>query len=135
MARSVKEWVGATDNSKVPDSVRLRIFRSAGGVCHISGVVIQSGDKWELEHLVPLSMGGRHAESNLRPALVDAHKEKTAAEATARAKADAVAKKHLGITEPKQKIQSKGFAPKPTKAEKNRTFYAGIVRRPMFVEN
>ena len=140
MSRSVAEWVAKHDDQKVPDSVRLRIYRNAGGVCHISGIVIQPGQPFELEHVVPLStvpgvVSGLHRESNLRPALVAAHKEKTAAEATARAKADAIAKKHLGIAAPTKKIQSAGFAPKPSKAEKNRAFYAGIVRRPMFVED
>ena len=110
MSRSVAEWIGKTDDSKIPASVRLRIFRNAGGVCHITGVVIKSGQQWDAEHVVPLSMGGSHRESNLRPALKAAHKEKTSQEAEVRAKADAVAKKHLGIEPPKAKIQSAGFA-------------------------
>lgn len=134
MSRSVAEWIGKTPDSKVPDSVRLRVFRDHGGKCYLSGAEIRS-QPWQLEHVKPLSMGGEHRETNLRPALVDAHKVKTSAEATARAKADAVAKKHLGITEPKQKIQSAGFAPKPSKAEKNKAYYAGIVWRPMFMED
>lgn len=73
-------------------------------------------------------MGGRHAEDNLFPVLVDAHKLKTAAEATARAKADAAAKRHLGITTPGQKIQSRGFAlsNKEAKRAASRAFYEAI---------
>ena len=135
MSRSVTFWVGKTDDSKVPDTVRLRIFRRENGVCYLSGARIEAGSKWELEHRVPLSMGGKHAETNLFPALVEPHKAKTAAEAKGRAKADAVAKRNLGITAPKQKIQSAGFRgpDKETKRAAKNAFYHELVRRPMFV--
>lgn len=97
MSRSVPEWIGKTDDAKVPTSVRSRVFLTHGGKCHISGRTIRAGDKWELEHVRPLSMGGEHRESNLAPALADAHREKTAAEATSRAKADRMRAKHFGF--------------------------------------
>ena len=99
--RTVAEWIGRTPDSKVPAHVRARIFVTHGGTCYLSGWKIGPADVWELEHVVPLSMGGEHRESNLRPALRDKHKIKTAAEATVRAKADRVRAKHLGITRPK----------------------------------
>lgn len=138
MSRSVAEWIGRTDDAKVPDSVRLRIFRDAKGFCHISGRQIQTGEKWTLEHVVPLwtvptragEVSGLHRESNLRPALEDkeGHKTKTAEETTARARADAAAKRHLGITAPGQKIQSRGFAlsNKEAKRAASRAFYEAI---------
>ena len=135
--RSVAVWCGKTPDSKVPDSVRLRVFRRENGVCYLSGRTILPQDKWELEHRIPLSMGGRHAEDNLFPALVDAHKEKTAREATERAKADAAAKRHLGITATSRKMQSRGFArvDKEAKREARRAFYSGLVRRPIAQED
>lgn len=138
MSRSVKEWRGATDDSKVPDSVRLRIFRDAKGLCHISGRQIQAGEEWQLEHVVPLwtvptragEVSGLHREKNLRPALkgAGAHGDKTAEEATARAKADAAAKRHLGIAAPGKKIQSRGFSTPDREAKRaaRRAFYANI---------
>jgi 5-methylcytosine-specific restriction endonuclease McrA len=86
------------------------VFERAGGVCHISGRKIRAGDVWELEHIKPLSMGGEHRESNLAPALKDAHAEKTAREAGERAKADRVRLKHLGQW-PKSRtpLRSRGF--------------------------
>jgi len=110
--RSVPEWIGKTPDSKVPDAIRDRVFVRAGGRCYLSGRKIMPGDKWELEHVKPLSMGGEHRESNLRPALVAAHREKTKAEAADRAKADRIRRKHLG-TWPKSKapIKSRGFSP------------------------
>lgn len=134
MSRTVKLWEGRTHDSKVPASVRLRIFNRENGVCYLSGIKIASGVKWELEHKVPLSMGGKHSEDNLFPALVGPHKEKTKAEASIRAKADAIAKKAAGITAPTQKIQSAGFRPpdKESKREAKQAFYQGLARRPMF---
>ncbi|MGN6099852.1 MAG: HNH endonuclease [Devosia sp.] len=99
--RSVPEWIGRTPDSKVPDHVRLRIFRDHEGRCHISGRKSGPADAWDVEHVIPLSMGGEHRESNLAPALRDKHKEKTRVEAKARARGDAAAKRHLGLTKPK----------------------------------
>lgn len=106
--RTVPEWRGKSPDSKVPGHVRARIFVNANGLCHISGRKIGPADQWDLEHVTPLSMGGEHRESNLRPALRDKHREKTAAEAGPRAKADRVQKKHLGIKS-KPRLQSRGF--------------------------
>lgn len=110
--RSLPEWIGKTPDSKVPDTVRDRVFMRAGGRCYLSSRKIMPGDKWELEHVKPLSMGGEHRERNLRPALVAAHREKTKAEAADRAKADRIRRKHQG-TWPKSKasIKSRGFSP------------------------
>jgi len=94
--RSIAEWIGKTPDSKIPGEVQTRIFLRAGGICHISKRKIMVGDAWQLEHVKPLSMGGEHRESNLAPALADPHREKSAKEATDRAKADRIARKHLG---------------------------------------
>ena len=134
--RAVPEWVGKTPDAKVPDRVRLRVLNANKGLCYLSGLPIGS-KKWEIEHVKALSLGGENRESNLRPALVEAHKLKTKAEAKDRAKADAIAKKAAGIKPVTQPIQSRGFpgsAPKPDKKEAARSFYQGIARRPMFVD-
>lgn len=107
MPRSVEEWIGKTPDSKVPDRVRLRIFKSYEGRCYLSGREIQPGEKWEVEHKVALILGGEHRESNLAPALSEFHKPKTAAEMKVKAKTDAIAKKHLGIDKPKSKLAVK----------------------------
>jgi 5-methylcytosine-specific restriction endonuclease McrA len=112
MSRAVQEWIGKNDDSKVPDHVRLRIFRNAEGICHISGRKIALGEPWQLEHVIPLHAGGQNRESNLRPALVDPHKIKTAKEMARKAKGDAQAKFSLGIKPDKRPI------PSPVKAEK-----------------
>jgi len=116
MSRSVPEWIGRTPDSKVPDHVKLRIFRNAEGICHISGRKIAPGEPWQIEHVIPLHAGGRHSEDNLRPALVDPHKIKTAKEMRRKAKGDAQAKSSLGIRPDKPAIPSR------PKAERERRF-------------
>lgn len=97
MARSVPEWIGKTDDAKIPPRVKLRIFEREGGICHLTGVKIQPGDEWDADHKIPLILGGEHRESNLFPALREAHRKKTKTEMAVKAKIAAVRKKHLGI--------------------------------------
>lgn len=114
MARSVPEWIGANDDARPPKSVRMRVFLAYGGKCHISKRDIRVGEAWELEHVRPLSMArpgeNLNRESNLAPALVIAHRVKTAAEAGDRAKADRLHAKHFGYwPESKAKLRGRGF--------------------------
>jgi 5-methylcytosine-specific restriction enzyme A len=129
MARATKEWIGKTDDAMPPPRVRLRIFERTGGVCHISGIKIRPGDKWQADHIVPIILGGENRESNLAPALVEPHKEKTKAEVKIKSKISDTRKKHLGIKSAKQKIQSQGFA----KSEKSdRPAKIMLPRRSLF---
>lgn len=95
--RSVPEWVGASPDSPIPDRVKLRIWEREKGECHISGRKIQPGDSYEFEHEIPLSRGGENRETNIRLALTEPHKEKSAEERDLNAVADRKRKKHLGI--------------------------------------
>ena len=97
MTRSTDNWQGATDDAKIPDRVRLRVFRDHGGICHLTGRKIQPGEAWDVDHVIALCNGGKHEEANLRPALRQAHRRKTADDVKVRAKTDRIAKKHLGI--------------------------------------
>lgn len=95
MSRSVQEWVGRTDNSMPPDACKLRIVDRQGGRCVLTGIEFTPANKPEFDHIVPLWLGGENRESNLQAITVDAHKRKTQAEATVRAKVNATRKKHL----------------------------------------
>lgn len=97
MTREVPEWIGKTDDSKVPPRVRLRVFEREGGICHITGQKIATGEAWQLDHRIPLILGGEHRESNLFPALVEPHKRKTATEMKIKSKIARIKAKHLGI--------------------------------------
>lgn len=95
--RAVDEWIGKTDDAQVPPRVRLRIFEAHDGVCHLSGRKIHPGEKWEVEHIRALCNGGEHRESNMAPALVLPHREKTKEDRRIKARNDKIRKRHLGI--------------------------------------
>lgn len=107
--RAVEEWIGKTDDSKVPPRVRLRVFERENGICHLTGAKIKPGDQWDLDHRVALILGGEHRESNLFPALVEAHRKKTATEVAVKSKIARTRKKHLGIKSEKAGGFSKRF--------------------------
>lgn len=104
MARTVEEWIGKTDDAKVPPRVRQRVFDRHNGICHLTGRKIQPGERWELEHVHALILGGQHRESNMAPALAAAHKVKTATEMKVKSKIARVRKKHIGIAKPKSSL-------------------------------
>lgn len=79
---------------------RLRIFEAAGGLCHLCGLRIQVGEKWEVEHRRALALGGEDDDANLSPAHVKCHAVKTADDLARTAKAKRVKAKHLGIRKP-----------------------------------
>ena len=127
MVRTVSEWIGKSDDHRAPGSVRDRIMERDKRICHLCQSEIQVGQKWDLDHVTALINGGENRESNLKPAHRKCLVEKTALDVAEKAKVAAVRKKHLGITRPKQTIQSPGFqkSAKPKKAVVYRpvTFY------------
>ena len=100
--RTVSEWVGSSPDAMPPPRVRLRIFERNKGVCHLSGRRIGPGDKWHLDHIIAICNGGLNVESNMAPALVAPHKDKTRADRRLKAKNDRVRKKHLGLKKPRK---------------------------------
>ncbi|KKC39553.1 restriction endonuclease [Devosia epidermidihirudinis] len=130
MARSVPEWIGKTDDAKVPPRVRLSIFEREGGKCWISGRKIRPGEPWDLDHKIALINGGEHRESNLFPALRDKHREKTREDVAEKAQVAAVRKKHLGIRKPSQ-MRSAGFPARP----KQNTATAPLKKRVGYFED
>lgn len=109
--RAVEEWIGKHPDQAVPPRVRMRVLERFNRRCYLTGREIRPGDRWEIEHMHALILGGEHREKNFAPALVDPHKEKTAAEMKVKSKIARVAKKaFLGKGSSKQKIHSPGFA-------------------------
>jgi 5-methylcytosine-specific restriction protein A len=111
--RTVKEWIGASDDTKAPPRVRQRVFDREGGKCHICQLKIEN-KKWALDHVQALINGGENRETNLRPVHVKCHAEKTAEDVRLKAKVAQVRGKHTGAIRPKQTIKSAGF-PKASK--------------------
>lgn len=128
--RSVAEWTGRTPDSKPPQRVRLRVFDRWKGKCHISGLKINPGDQWELDHIKRLDDGGENSESNMAPALRDPHRLKTAAENTRGAKADRQRANHIGALVKKgQPIKSRGFQ---VNEKQPKIAKAALAPRPLF---
>lgn len=88
---------------------RLRIFDVAKGICHLCGLQIQLGEKWEAEHLIALACGGKDEDENLRPAHLDCHAVKTKRDVRDAAKIKRIRARHIGVTETKARISSRGF--------------------------
>jgi 5-methylcytosine-specific restriction protein A len=66
MSRSVKEWIGKTDDTPVPPRVRDRVFDAKDRRCHACGRQIPPrGEAWTCEHLVAIINGGANREINL----------------------------------------------------------------------
>lgn len=132
--RKIPEWRGKTADTKIPDAVRLRVTQTFENTCYLSGFKIVT-ETPDMEHVIPLSENGEHSEYNLRPALPAAHKIKSAGETARRAKADASAKKKLGMKPQDSKpIESKPFPPteKKTRATAPPSKFAGLERRSFY---
>ena len=105
MARK-REWKGKTDDSRVPDTAKLRIVDEQDGRCAICSRLFDSKEQPQFDHRKPLSMGGAHRESNLDALCKLCHSKKTAEEAAPRAKADRVRAKQIlsrGFRKPAKK--------------------------------
>ncbi len=97
MPRSIKEWIGKTDDSVPPQYVKLRVFDRHKGYCHRSGLKIKATDRWETDHIKPLVAGGENRENNLAPILYEEHKKKTAEEVSENSIIKRKRAKHLGL--------------------------------------
>ena len=117
MSRSVPEWRGSTPDAKIPDTVKARVWLRCGGCCALTGRKLRPGDAHEYDHILPLALGGLHAESNLQLVSSEAHKVKTRDDIGAIRKADRIGRKHRG-EHPKSKgnniIRSRGFQKRGT---------------------
>jgi 5-methylcytosine-specific restriction enzyme A len=102
MARAVPEWIGKTPDSAIPPRVKLRVWERQGGRCALTGVKINPGDRWEVDHIVALINGGENREDNLQIVLAFAHKAKTKADVDEKAKVARLKQKHLGMRSPKR---------------------------------
>lgn len=107
-----------TVRRSLSSQARARVFLGADGRCHVCTRKIAPGEEWEVEHVVPLSMGGADTPANMHPAHRDCHRPKTAAEARVRAKADRAGKAHAGL---KRKSRMAGSRGSGWKIKMNRT--------------
>lgn len=121
-----------TRRRSMTGKARLALLKAHNATCHLCSGEIQTGQAWEVEHIIPIAMGGEDEPANMRPAHAKCHAVKTKADVTAIAKAKRCETKHAGAkASPTVKISSRGF-PAPTKA--NHGKLAMPPRRSLFVE-
>lgn len=89
-----------TTRRSLSTSARVRIFRDADGRCHICGQRITVSDRWDVEHVIPIAMGGADDDSNMAPSHMACHRAKTASDLGQIAKAKRQEARHLGVKKP-----------------------------------
>ena len=130
MARTVKEWVGRTDDSKAPPRVRQRCYDREQGICYLCETPIQAAKGFELDHKKALIKNGENRESNLFPVHKHCHKIKTAQDNKDKAKTARIKGKHIGAIQPKGNIQSRGFAQSEKTAKIDKTAIDALAKLP-----
>lgn len=89
------------ERKHISTKARRDLFLAHSGVCHICGGKIMPGlDAWEVEHVIPLALGGDDGPSNWRPAHAKCHKAKTRQDASDIGRARRVHAKHIGASAP-----------------------------------
>lgn len=107
MSRTVPEWQGRTDDSAIPSRVQERVAARNKDNCALCGNPATPG---EIDHIIPLILGGQHRESNLQWLCRPCHGAKTKLDVKLKAKVARIRKRNLGIRKSSRKIQSRGFA-------------------------
>ena len=98
MGRTVKEWIGKTDDEDIPTRVKLRVFDRFGGRCAGDcGLVIRGSLRPAYDHVRAITNGGENREGNLQLLCVPCHKDKTKADVGEKRVNNRVKAKHLGI--------------------------------------
>lgn len=81
---------------------RLALFEAHKGRCHICGEPIDgTRERWDVEHVIPLAIGGDDDEGNCAPAHERCHKSKTSTDRKNIAKSDRVRARHFGAARAK----------------------------------
>lgn len=94
-----------SDRKRLTKSQRVDVLHAAGGVCHICGEVINAArERFEVEHVIPIGLGGADDVTNWRPAHQSCHRDKTRSDVRKIAKARRVKAKHEGTFRPPRKI-------------------------------
>jgi len=75
---------------------RMELFNDRKGICHICGNKIYAGQDWEVEHIIPMALGGDDRGKNLDLAHIECHRGKTKTDVGRIAKAKRQAARHVG---------------------------------------
>ena len=104
----MNEDVGTTKRKNITPRLRLKIWEAHKGICVLCSAKIDGvRERWVAEHVIPLSLGGEDAESNMGPAHEACAIKKTfgrTGDIAKAAKAKRVKSKHLGIKKSKNPL-------------------------------
>ena len=80
---------------------RLALFIFANGACQACQIRLQPGQAWDLDHIIPLALGGADETQNLQVLCIPCHKDKTnQRDIPSIAKSVRSAAKHQGANSP-----------------------------------
>lgn len=107
------EDVGTTKRKNMTPRMRLKVWEAHKGICKLCGGKIDGvRERWIVEHIIPLALGGEDTEANMAPAHEGCALAKTfgkSGDIAKAAKAKRVKSKHLGIKKSKNPLPgSKG---------------------------
>lgn len=110
----VREDIGTTTRLRMTDTRALKAWENTKGFCVTCGLKINgTKERWFVEHIRALELGGKDEDSNLGPAHYDNCKAIKDADDHARAaKAKRNKRAELGIRQPSL-LQSRGFDKPP----------------------
>lgn len=120
MPRELPEWIGKTDNSRIPDRVRVRKFLQADGRCQWCERRIASGEVWHLDHRVALVNGGNHREGNLQVLCQWCHGGKTRKDVAEKSKTERKRRANLGVKRQRSITGWRRFDGTPVRAARER---------------
>lgn len=102
MGRTVSEWCGKTDDTPVPDRVRLRVADKAGWNCALCTRNLIS-KPWICDHKIAIINGGENRERNLQAICVGCDKTvKTPADVAEKSAVYESRLRHAGLKKAKQ---------------------------------
>lgn len=79
-------WSARLGRNPEMDTTVARLLKEQKGKCNHCGLTFRDGDRWEVDHIVPKSKGGKHQKNNLQLLHRHCHDEKTANDGSLRTK-------------------------------------------------
>ena len=102
------EDVGTTKRKSMTPRMRLKVWEAHKGICKLCGGKIDGvRERWIVEHIIPLALGGADDESNMAPVHEGCALAKTfgkSGDIAKAAKAKRVKSKHLGLKKSKNPL-------------------------------
>lgn len=101
--------VSTTPRKRFSPRKRLQIWEASCGICVICGGKIDGArERWIVEHILALELGGTNDDDNLGPAHECCRREKDKDDHHRAAQAKRAKQRHLGIRKPST-LKSRGF--------------------------